>query len=115
LVIAGAVAALAPRAWAETLNVEMYPFTGDIRFANASAGSFPFVYYSITSSTSSLDNNPAVWISVTDNYDVSGNGFIDPTNEWTKLSSSTSQLTEGVFFDPGGNLAPFRAVSLGRI
>jgi hypothetical protein len=115
LVVVGAIAALAPRAEADTLNVEMYPFTGEIRFANASAAPFSFFYYAINSSSSSLNGNPAIWSSVTDDYDASGNGFIDPVNDWSKFSSSPAQLAEGVFVDPGGTLAAFRAVSLGTV
>jgi hypothetical protein len=109
------IAARPLRASAETLNVEMYPLTGEIRFANATAAAFPFIYYSINSSPSTLNSSPTVWKSITDTYDVSGNGFIDPLNNWTKLAATSSALTESVFLDPGGTLAPFRAVSLGEV
>ena len=93
----------------------MYPFTGEIRFANASAAPFPFIFYSTTTSPSTLNSSPAVWKSITDQYDVSGNGFIDPLNNWTKLAATSTALTEGVFLNPGGTLAPFRTLSLGKI
>jgi hypothetical protein len=73
------------------------------------------LYYAINSSSSSLNGSPAVWNSITDDYDASGNGFIDPEHNWTKFSSTASQLTEGVFVDPGGTLAAYRAVSLGNV
>ena len=114
-VILGVCGAGLPSARGDALSVEMYPLTGEIRFANASAAPFSFVFYSITSSTSSLNPNPAVWDSIADDYDLSGNGFIDPLNNWTKFSSTFSQLTEGVFAEPGGTLSPFRAVSLGDV
>jgi hypothetical protein len=56
-----------------------------------------------------------VWKSISDTYDVSGNGFIDPTFNWSKISTTSTQLTEGVFSGPGGTLPAFRSVSLGQI
>jgi hypothetical protein len=100
---------------ADPLMVEMFPFTGEIRLSNATAAPYSFLYYSITSSTFSLNGSPAVWDSIADDYDVSGNGYIDPINNWTKFSATTSQLTEGVFNDPGGSLNAFRSVSLGDV
>ena len=37
------------------------------------------------------------------------------TFNWTKLSSASNMLTEGVFSGSGGSLAAFRSVSLGQI
>jgi hypothetical protein len=115
LVLLAALAARLPCATADTLNVEMYPLTGEIRFANATATPFPFVFYSISSSPSTLNPSLAVWKPIADIYDVSGNGFIDPLNNWTKFAANSLALTEGVFTNPGGTLAPFRAVSLGKV
>jgi hypothetical protein len=50
-----------------------------------------------------------------DFYDASGNGFIDPTHEWIKLSAISTELTEGVFTGPGGSLPALRSVTLGGI
>jgi hypothetical protein len=107
--------ALLPSARCATMYVEMYPFTGEVRLTNATATPFSLTFYSISSASSSLNGSPAVWKSISDVYDVSGNGFIDPTNNWTKFASTSSQLAEGVFSNPGGTLSPFRAISLGKV
>jgi hypothetical protein len=112
------VFALASRAVADTLQVQLFPLTGEVRFHNTSAAAVPFVYYSITSVTShagALNPTNPPWQSISDYYDASGNGFIDPTNNWTKLSASSTELTEGVFTGPGGSLPALRTVSLGGI
>lgn len=97
------------------LDAQLFPLTGEIRLRNPSATAVPFVYYSIASSSGALNNSSPAWKSISDNYDVSGNGFIDPIKEWMKISSLMTQLTEGVFTGAGGNLAAFRSVSLGQI
>ena len=63
---------------AADLDALLFPLTGEIRFHNGSASPVPFVYYSIASSSNALNSSSLVWKSITDTYDVSGNGFIDP-------------------------------------
>ncbi len=100
---------------AASLDALLFPLTGEVRLRNDGASAVPFVYYSITSPFGSLNGNAVIWKSISDNYDLSGNGFIDPSFNWTKLSATSTQLTEGVFSGPGGSLAAFRSVSLGQI
>jgi hypothetical protein len=100
---------------AANLDAQLFPLTGEIRLRNNSAFAVPFVYYSIASASNALNNSSLVWKSITDNYDVSGNGFIDASFNWTKLSSASNLLTEGALSGPGGSLAAFRSVSLGKI
>jgi len=109
------VVAAAAQCHALNLTVQLFPLTGEVRFRNTTGSAVPFAYYSITSTSGALNNNSSFWTSITDNYDVSGNGFIDPLEDWTKLSAVPTQLTEGVFSGPGGSLPAFRSVSLGRI
>jgi hypothetical protein len=97
------------------LNVQIFPLTGEVRLQNTGAAAVPFVYYSIASPSAALKSSTVFWKSISDNYDVSGNGFIDPAFNWTKISATSSQLTEGAFSGPGGSLAPLRSVSLGQI
>jgi hypothetical protein len=97
------------------LDAQLFPLTGEVRLRNSSAAGVPFAYYSITSPSGALNGLSFFWRSITDTYDASGNGFIDPSNNWTELSALTTQLTEGVFTGPGGNLPAFRSVSLGQI
>jgi len=79
------------------------------------------VYYSITSTTNhvgALNPTTPPWHSITDFYDLSGNGFIDPTHDWVKISSpsSSTELTEGVFTPPAtSSLAGLRSITLGSI
>jgi hypothetical protein len=104
-----------PAVRADVVSFEMFPLTGEVRIANTNATPFEFVFYSITSPTPALNGSPSVWKSITDHYDASGNGYIDALNNWTKFASSSTQLAEGVFSDPGGALSPFRSVSLGDV
>lgn len=111
--------ALCPRASADSLDAQLFPFTGEIRFHNPNAFAVPFVYSSITSlSAHSGALNPAQWRSISDFYDASGNGFIDPTGNWTKIATASTELTEGLFPGQGstfGRLPAFSSVSFGTI
>jgi hypothetical protein len=107
--------ALGSPAPAATVYLEMYPLTGELRLANPSAAAFSFTFYSISAANPALDGSPAVWQSISDDYDVSGNGFIDPLNNWTKFATGSTQLAEGVFLGPGGSLPAFRSVRLGEV
>ncbi len=103
-------------ATADTLNVLLFPLSGEVRFQNPSASAVPFIYYSITSSTNhagTLNPTSPPWRSISDYYDASGNGFIDPTNNWSIIQATPIELTEGAFSGPGGSLPAFRTVSLG--
>jgi len=111
--------ALGLSASADTLNVQLFPLTGEIRLYNPSLSAVPFVYYSIKSGTNhvgALNPNNPQWHSITDYYDASGNGFIDATHDWTKISATSIELTEGVFSPPGtgGSLPANRAITLGQ-
>jgi hypothetical protein len=99
---------------AAAVIAQLFPLTGEVRLLNRDPTPIPFVFYSITSANESL-NGGAVWQSISDRYDASGNGLIDSVEEWSKLSSDPDELTEGVFSGPGGSLPATRAISLGRI
>ena len=112
--------ALVPPARADGLDVQLFPLSGEIRFHNPNGFAVPIVYYSISSITNHIGAlNPTLpqWRSISDFYDASGNGFIDPTHDWTKLSSTATELTEGLFAGPGtfGSLPALRSVTLGEI
>jgi hypothetical protein len=114
------VFALGSCAVADTLDAVVFPLTGEVQFRNPNGTAVPFVYYSITSTTNHVGAlNPTLpqWHSITDFYDLSGNGFIDATHEWSKLSSTSTELTEGVFSPPGtgGSLIGLRSITLGPI
>lgn len=100
---------------AANLDALLFPLTGEVQLRNDDASAVPFVFDSITSPFGSLNGSVGVWKSVAGNYDASGNGFIDPTFSWTKLSATSTELTEGALSGPGGSLAAFRSVSLGQI
>ena len=113
-------AALAAPAQAATLFARSFPLTGEVRLENISPSPVPIVFYSIKSAAGALNSSPTRWVSITEHYDAPfgstpGNGFIDPIAEWMKISTTSTELTEGVFAGPGGSLAPQRAISLGRI
>jgi hypothetical protein len=115
IVVLGLMVLLALPACALPLTVQLFPLTGEIQLRNEFATPFDFTFYSITSNSGALNGSPGVWKSISDNYDVSGNGFIDPANNWNKLAGSANELSEGVVPGPGGSLAPMRAISLGNV
>jgi hypothetical protein len=100
-----------------TITAQLFPLTGEIRLKNPDPTAVFFVFYSITSPGRALNSSPAVWRSISDYYDASGNRFVDAFHEWTKLSpqGSTTELSEGVLLNPGGQLPARRSLSLGRI
>jgi hypothetical protein len=117
LLIGLIVCALGPRAIGDTLDAQLFPLTGEIRFHNPNGYPVPFVYYSISSITNhvgALNPTNPQWHSISDYYDASGNGFVDPTNEWSKFSATSTELTEGVFPGIGGSLPAFRSITLGQ-
>jgi hypothetical protein len=109
--------AVGPPASAAFITVELYSLTGEIRLSNTGLNAVPIVLYSISSPSGALNGSAAVWKSISDNYDASGNHVVDAINDWNKLSApgSTTELSEGVFADPGGSLPPTRSISLGRV
>lgn len=106
---------VAPVAAAANLTLQLYPLTGEMRLFNPGSTSFPFIFYEIKSPSGGLNGANGVWTSISDTYDASGNGFIDPVNDWTQLSSISTDLSEGVFVGAGGSLLPYRSIGLGRI
>ncbi|MEX0642239.1 MAG: hypothetical protein WD468_06035 [Pirellulales bacterium] len=102
-------------ALAGDVYVQLFPLTGEIQLRNKNASAFSFAYYSIGSSGSFLNGSPSIWKSISGTYDDNGNGFIDPTHSWNKLSSIATELAEGAFSGPGGTLPANRAISLGQI
>jgi hypothetical protein len=102
-------------AQATSVTLQLFPFTGEVRLLNENPDPLEFILYSLKSTSGSLNSSPAVWKSISDTYDVSGNGFIDPTSNWFKLSTSSSDLAEAVTEGTGGVLPAYRAISLGNI
>jgi len=108
---------------AATITMLFFPLTGEVRMQNVSAVPFEFVFYSITSPSGSLNGTNGVWKSITDTYDASGNGFVDPVNNWMEISPgpgdptvAVDELTEGVFVGTTPGVLPAsRTISLGKI
>jgi hypothetical protein len=100
---------------AGAIIAQVFPLTGEIRFTNRGFGPVPIALYSISSPSGALNGSAAVWTSIDDYYDVSGNHLIDPINEWQKIGASTIELSEGEFMNTGGSLPPMRSISLGRV
>jgi hypothetical protein len=100
---------------AASLDALLFPLTGEVQLRNNAASAVPFEFYSIKSASGALNPNAVVWKSVSDNYDLSGNGLIDPLVNWTKISATSTELTEGAFAGTSGGLPAFRSVSLGQI
>jgi len=111
----GAVGVSQALAEATSVRVQLFPFTREVRIQNRDAAGFSFALYTISSPGGTLNGANGIWTSIADTYDASGNGFIDPANNWLELSASSTELTEGVFAGPGGTLPAFRSLSLGKI
>ena len=109
----------APPILAASLTAQLFPLTGEVRLKNPGVAPVQFISYSISSPSGKLNGSSGAWRSIADFYDASGSGFIDPVQEWTKLTPSAgagaTNLAEGVFVGPGGTLPGQRSVSLGRI
>ena len=97
------------------LNVQLFPLTGEGRLQNTRCGVAFRLCFIRSRHQAGLNSSATFWKSISDNYDVSGNGFIDPSFNWTKISATSTQLAEGRILGPGGSLAAFRSVSLGQI
>lgn len=100
---------------AASVEVQLYPLSGEVRLANPASTPFEFVFYELTSPAGAFTGVPANWISISDNYDASGNGSIDPVNQWTKLAATANDVAEGLFVGTGSSLAANRSISLGAI
>jgi hypothetical protein len=89
----------------DLMTLEVDRITGEMKLINTTGIALSGLRsYSITSAAGAL--NPTNWRSVTDFYDQApGNGSVDPNGEWSKTSTTTSNLSEGVVGGDGGNLA----------
>ena len=86
--------------------------SGNISIENATGQPIDFSGYSIISEAGTLA--PSAWTSVDDNYDVSGNGSVDNSNEWIELSdaSVSTDLSEGTL--DSTTLAAGQVIQLGN-
>jgi hypothetical protein len=98
------------------VEVHLFPFTREVRLHNDDEDPFEFIFYSLTSPSGALNGADGVWTSISDTYDASGNGFIDPVNNWVEIKALATELTEGLFVGTTpGSLAPLRSIGLGNI
>src|SRR5262245_27107995 len=111
----GALALGIGPAHAADVYVQLLPLSGEIRLRNKDVNPLPVAFYEIDSSSGALNGSASVWKSIAGTYDLTGNGFIDPTHNWIKISSGPTSLTEGVISGSGGALPAQRAISLGKI
>jgi hypothetical protein len=100
---------------AAAVELQLYPLTGEVRLFNPDPTDFNFVYYEVKSAANALTGAPAGWKSIADNYDASGNGFVDSVNQWIKLSGTTSEISEALFTGSGSHLPALRSIGLGEI
>ena len=87
------------------MTLEVDRITGVMKLKNTTGTALSGLRsYSITSAAGAL--NATNWKSVTDFYDQSpGNGSVDIDGAWSKTSTTTGDLSEGVVGGNGGNLA----------
>lgn len=97
------------------VEVQLYPLSGEVRLANPNATLFNFVFYELKSSGGTLTGVPAAWTSISDHYDASGSGAVDPVNQWAELSATASDVAEGLLVGSGSHLSPYSSISLGKI
>ncbi|MGE3241179.1 MAG: dockerin type I domain-containing protein [Pirellulales bacterium] len=98
-----------------SVEVQLYPLSGEVRLANPNATPFDFVFYELTSSGGTLTGVPGSWTSISDNYDASGSGAVDSVNQWAKFSATASDVAEGLLVGSGSQLSPYSSISLGQI
>ena len=103
-------------AQATSVTLQLFPLTGEVRLLNHNPDPFSFISYSLGSPSGGFNATNGVWTSIADTYDVSGNGFIDPVDDWIELDASATKLTEVDFIPVSvGTLPANRSVSLGKI
>jgi hypothetical protein len=100
---------------ATAIEVHLYPLTGHVRLANPESTDYEFVFYELKSDADAFDGMPGNWTSITDNYDVSGDGFIDSVNSWIELSASSDNVAEALFTGSTSALPAYRSIGLGAI
>ena len=115
LAIAHVAASRAEVGAAASVEVQLYPLSGEVRLANPNATQFDFVFYQLDSSGGTFTGVPADWISISDNYDASGNGAVDPVNQWVELDASATSVAEGLLVGSGSHLSAYSSISLGAI
>lgn len=98
---------------AASVEVQLYPLSGEVRLANPNAAQFDFVFYELNSPGGTFAGVPADWQSISDNYDVSGTGAVDPVNQWVELEASDTSVAEGLLVGSGSRLLPYASISLG--
>ena len=103
------------RAQPQNIRVQIFPFTGEVRFQNRNSEPFAFLSYSIASASGALQGGGGAWQSIAGVYDASGNGFIAPTNQWNITSNTATLMSEASGSAVAGALPPLRSVSLGNI
>jgi hypothetical protein len=99
---------------AASVEVQLYPLSGDVRLFNPNVTPFDFVYYELTSFAGAF-TGVANWTSIADNYDAGGNGFIDPVNDWIEFPSTSSKLAEALFVGSSSALPAYRSIGLGPV
>lgn len=100
---------------ASALEVYLYPLTGNVRLANPDGTDSSFIYYELKSDAGAFVGASANWISIADNYDVSGNGFVDPVNNWLESPATSNFVAEALFAGSTGTLPAYRSIDLGPI
>lgn len=100
---------------ATAVEVHLYPLTGHVRLFNPDSTDYQFIFYELKSAAESFDGVPSEWLSISDNYDASGNGFVDPVNNWVKLSATSGRIAEALFTGATSALPAYRSIDLGPI
>jgi hypothetical protein len=100
---------------AASVEVQLYPLSGEVRLSNPNGTQFGFTLYELTSEAGAFTGVPANWTSIADTYDASGNGFIDPTGQWIELSATPNAVAEGLFVGTTSNLPAYRSIGIGSI
>lgn len=93
------------------LRITINRDNGEISLTNGQIAAQAIQGYSILSSAGALVEGN--WDSVADNYDASGSGQVDGTNEWIEFTASgaSGDLSEGTLGT--GSISPGTTVSLG--
>lgn len=98
---------------AATLELRVGVTTGSVMITNVGSSDVVLDAYTIDSASASL--LPAGWLSVTDNYDFSGDQSVDSSSDWFEISAVGLSLAEGSLTSLSGSLAAGDSVDLGAI
>ncbi len=95
------------------LRAAVFVDDGEFLIWSEGPGSFNLSGYTLTSPSQNLITGN--WLSITNFYDANSGGLVDSDDNWSIISQTSADLSEGEFNGNGGLLQPNLPISLGNI